>query len=134
MTNEEKAKLYVAALVEKDQRWHELQKAQRKFEEAQSRAWELELQLFEPASVTPAPTKAAVKQPTNSFIVHKVADYCKRAGSGTRFSMNVLASATGERKTTLASYLSQGFLDRYFVKVGTEKPAKGNAYNIYEVK
>lgn len=50
MTNEEKAKAYVAALAERDQRWNELQKAQAKFDEAQSRAFELELQLFEPAA------------------------------------------------------------------------------------
>jgi hypothetical protein len=53
MTNEEKAKAYVAALVEKDQRWHELQKAQAKFDEAQSRAFELELVCFEPSATAP---------------------------------------------------------------------------------
>ena len=135
MTNEEKAKAYVAALVERDQRWHELQKAQAKFDEAQSRAFELELQLFEPASaLTPAPTKAAAKKPTKSSVIDNVAAYCKRAGSGTRFSMKMLVSETGQKEPTLSSYISQGFLDGYLVTVGKQKPAKGRAHNIYEVK
>lgn len=53
MTNEEKARMYVAALQEKDEAWHALLKAQRRFEEAQSRAFECELVCFEPSATAP---------------------------------------------------------------------------------
>jgi hypothetical protein len=56
MKNEDMARAYVRALEERDQRWHELQKAERLYQEAFSRACELELVCFEPLALLPPAT------------------------------------------------------------------------------